>query len=108
MPDTFAGVWRLARIDRASPGITDMKTYEFDVILNGPAEVTDEQADALFAAGCDDATPVSSGGVTWIHFDREAPSLEEAIRSAIAQVQATGFRVSKVELDIPSAVFQGD
>lgn len=83
-----------------------MKTYEFDILLNDVLEVTDDQADALFAAGCDDGTPACCNGTAWIHFDREAPSLEEAIRSAIAQVQAAGFKVSKIELDVDSAVFQ--
>jgi hypothetical protein len=80
-----------------------MKTYEFDVILQGAAEVSDEQADALFQAGCDDGTPVSRDGQAWIHFDREAASLEQAIRSAVGQVQSAGFAVAKVELDVDAA-----
>jgi hypothetical protein len=84
-----------------------VKTYAFDVVLKDVSEVTDDQADVLFAAGCDDGTPATCDGVTWIHFDREAASLEEAIRSAVAQIQAAGFRVSKVELDADSAVSLG-
>lgn len=83
-----------------------MKTYEFDVVLKGVAEVTDELADALFAAGCDDGTPACCNGITWVHFDREAVSLEEAIRLALGQIRAGGFAVEKVELDAGSAVFQ--
>jgi hypothetical protein len=74
-----------------------MKTYEVDVVLKGVSEVTDDQADSLFAAGCEDGTPASCEGVAWVHFHREATSLEEAIRSAVGQVQAAGFTVSKVE-----------
>jgi hypothetical protein len=81
-----------------------MKTYEFDVILKDLSEVTDDQADRLFAAGCDEGTPASCDGVAWIHFDKEAASLEEAIRSAVSQIQAAGFQVSKVELDVDAAV----
>ena len=77
-----------------------MKTYEFDVVLKDTNEVSDGQADALFAAGCDDGTPASGDGMAWVHFDREASSLEEAIRSAVAQVRAAGFKASKVELDV--------
>lgn len=77
-----------------------MKTYEFDVVLKDTNEVSDDQADALFAAGCDDGTTASGDGMAWVHFDREASSLEEAIRSAVAQVQAAGFKASKVELDV--------
>ncbi len=83
-----------------------MNTYEFDVFLKDVTEVTDEQADALFAAGCDDGTPTSCDNVAWVHFDREAESLERAIRSAVAQVRAAGFTVSKVELDAGSALLQ--
>jgi hypothetical protein len=84
-----------------------VKTYEFDVVLKGVAAVTDDQADALFAAGCDDGTPASCDGAAWVHFDREAGSLEEAIRSAVAQVRSAGFTVSKIELDVNSAASLG-
>jgi hypothetical protein len=84
-----------------------MKAYEFDVVLKDVLEITDDQADALFAAGCDDGTPACCNGLAWVHFDREASSLEEAIRSAIAQVQAAGFKASKVELDADAAVSLG-
>jgi len=84
-----------------------MKTYEFDLHFDGIVEITDAQADRLFAAGCDDGTPASCEGAAWIHFDREAASLEEAIRSAVAQVQSAGFAASKIELDAASAVLSG-
>ena len=76
-----------------------MKTYEFNVVLKDTTDVTDDQADALFAAGCEDGTPASSNGTAWVHFDRQAPSLEEAIRSAVGQVQAAGLGTAKVEID---------
>ena len=88
-------------------GLMHMKRYEFDVVLKEVSEITDVQADALFAAGCDDGTPACCNSLAWIHFDREAGSLEEAIRSAIAQVQSAGFKVAKVELDAVSAVSLG-
>lgn len=84
-----------------------MKTYEFDVILKDVSEITDEQADLLFAAGCDDGTPASCDGRAWVHFDREASSLEDGIRSAVAQIQSAGFAVSKVELAADWAVSRG-
>lgn len=83
-----------------------MKSYEFNVILQGIAEVTDDQADALFEAGCDDATPASCDGLAWLHFDRQSPSLEEAVRSAVSQIKDAGLAVAKVELDVASVTFQ--
>ncbi len=87
-------------------GYPPMKTYEFDLILKNTSEVSEEQADALFEAGCDDGIPISRSGMSWIHFDREAASLEEAIRTAVGQVQSAGFIVSKVEMDVDAAVSQ--
>jgi hypothetical protein len=75
-----------------------MKNYEFDVVLRDVAEVADEQADALYEAGCDDGTPVSRDGVAWLHFDRTAPTLEKAIRSAVMQIQSAGMFVVRVEI----------
>lgn len=84
-----------------------MKTYEFDVFLKGTAEISDEQADALFDAGCDDGSPASWDGQAWVHFDREAVSLEEAIRSAVAQIQSAGLAVSKIQLDAEASMSRG-
>lgn len=75
-----------------------MKTYAFSLVLSG-AGVTDADYGRLFEAGCDDGTVVTREGVTHIAFDREAESLEEAIRSATAQVSAAGFQVARVEMD---------
>ncbi len=72
--------------------------YEFSLIL-GDQELTDEQADAIYAAGCDDGFIVMRSGVTQINFYRESSSLEEAIKSATADLHKTGLRVARVELD---------
>jgi hypothetical protein len=80
-----------------------VKTYEFDVVLKGTSEIADDLADVLFAEGCADGTPACREGLAWIHFDREAPSLEEAISSAVTQVRAAGLDVAKVELDANAA-----
>lgn len=76
-----------------------MNTYDFTLILSGPTELTDDLADNLFAAGCDDATPSSSEGVVSLDFGRESTDLESAIRSAIANVASAGYVVSRVEID---------
>ena len=75
-----------------------MSKYEFSVILTGDV-LTFDDCDRLYEAGCDDGTIVTRSGVHFIGFDREADSLEEAIRSAIANVQKAGFQVAKVELE---------
>jgi len=78
-----------------------MRTYDFTLVLANVPELSDEQADALFEAGCDDATPVSRDGRALLRFAREATSLEQAIRSAIADVSRSGLRAARVEMECP-------
>ena len=75
-----------------------MKKYEFSLILKGPLELTEEIADELFDAGCDDGTPGTSSGVFSIEFHREANSLEAAINSAMESVKSAGYEVERVEI----------
>ena len=75
-----------------------MKKYEFTLILREPLELTEDIADELFEAGCDDGTPGTCEGVFSIDFHREAESLEQAIRSAIANVKTAGYQVERVEI----------
>jgi len=74
-----------------------MKTHEFIVILADVDTMSDDLAERLFEAGCDDGSPYSRDGVAAIGFSREAPALEEAIRTAIADVRKAGCRVARVQ-----------
>lgn len=76
-----------------------MTTWEFTVRLAGVDEVSDELANALFEVDCDDGTAGSSRGIATVSFSREAASLEEAIRSAIADVQRAGCHVECVQIE---------
>jgi len=82
-----------------------MNKYEFTLILKGPLELTEEIADELFAAGCDDGTPGICDGVFSINFHREAKTFEEAIRSAIGNVRSAKVEVERVEFH-PEAIVQ--
>jgi hypothetical protein len=74
-----------------------MPLFDFQLVLGDVSAMTDEIADALFEAGCDDGTAFSSQGVAAVGFSREADSLEEAVRSAIADVNRAGFAVARAE-----------
>ena len=76
-----------------------MTKYEFTLILKGQLELTEEIADELFEAGCDDGTPGTCNGIFSIDFHRESDSLEEAIRSAISNVKSAGYEVERVEIE---------
>lgn len=73
-----------------------METFRFTVHLANVTEVSDDAADAFFDAGCDDGTFGACGGQAFVEFDREASSLEEAIRSAVENVEQAGFQVREV------------
>jgi hypothetical protein len=77
-----------------------MKKFEFTLIFKGHWELTEEMADALFEAGCDDGTPGTCNGVFSIDFHREADSLESAIRSAITDVKSAGYEVARVQIEV--------
>jgi len=76
-----------------------MATYRFTVILAGLREISDDLAEALFEAGCNDGSPWSSQGVAAVGFDREAESFEQAVRSAVADVQKAGCHVAWVKIE---------
>lgn len=46
-----------------------------------------------------DALFVSRGGEVFVTFDREADTLERAVRSAIADVARAGARVLRIEIE---------
>lgn len=80
-----------------------MTTYSFDILVSElPNDDLMAWSDALFEAGCDDSSPGVHCGAPYVHFDREAASLEQAIKSAASQVQTTGVEVLKVELSTES------
>jgi hypothetical protein len=75
----------------------EMPTFDFQVVLGNATSMTEEIASALYDAGCDDGTPFSSEGVASVGFSRDASSLEEAVRSAVADVNNAGYVVARVE-----------
>lgn len=82
-----------------------MNTYDFTLVLTGFSELTDETLDALHEAGCDDGLVcLSKDGTPFIEFDREATDMQSAIRSAIADVQKTPYKVVRVETPASSVV----
>ena len=64
-----------------------MPIHHFTLIVDGRDLQNDAFIDALFEAGCDDATVGRTGGIQYLDFDREAATRAEAIRSAITDVE---------------------
>jgi len=64
------------------------KTYEFTLVLKNVEENTNRLEDSLYEAGCDDALINFRNGAVYLDFVRKAKSLEEAVISAIRNVQS--------------------
>ena len=64
-----------------------MSNFHFTLIVDGPDLQDESLIDRLFEAGCDDATIGSSDGVQYVDFDREAEALDDAILSAIDDLE---------------------
>jgi len=79
-----------------------MKQHEFTLVLTDDPD--EDGADRLYSI-FGDGTISTVAGVPQVHFHREARSLEEAIRSALADISSAGFRVARVEME-PDAVAQ--
>ena len=64
-----------------------MSSHHFTLIVEGPDLDDDAVLDALYEHGCADALVGRSHGVQYLDFDREAPSLDAAVLSAVADVE---------------------
>ena len=76
-----------------------MRQYDFTLVLASGTELTDELVEALYESGCDDGSPGCRGGEVWVTLHRQDESLEQAIRSGIADVQKAGCHVARVEIE---------
>jgi len=71
----------------------------FVLVLSGVSEPNGELEDALFEAGCDNATLAFRNGVGYLEFDRDAATLGDAILSAIRDVERADRRLTVVAVE---------
>lgn len=91
------GHWQFRRILRGGEGVM-VACHEFRLRLN--RQITDEEAEALYEAGCGDAGIETGPYGTMVDFDREAPSLAHAIASAARDIEKIpGLRAVGVACD---------
>ena len=74
-----------------------MNIFDFTITIDQLIE--DLDAIDAFYGRCDDVSMFNSEGVTKITFQRDAASLDDAIRSAVSDVQSFGYKVKHIELD---------
>jgi hypothetical protein len=82
--------------------------YEFVLILTGISRLTREVEDALFKAGCDDATLSVRLGRFYLTFSRSAPTLKNAILSAIQDIRQAGIGADVLRVDACDLVTQAE
>ena len=76
-----------------------MKTYRFTVFIRGIDYMSEDMAEALYEAGCDDCSPGSHDGRAYADFARQAESLEAAVASAAADVRNAGYSIDYIQID---------
>jgi len=77
-----------------------VQTFSFTLLLSGPDVTETPTSDRLYEAGCDDAVFGQRDQIRYAGFDRKAPSLADAVLSAIRQIESVPkMRVLRVEPD---------
>jgi len=87
--------------------MTDEKTnptnaqreYDFALIVGNVGELNDAVENALFEAGCDDATASIRYGLLYLEFSRVSSSFKEAILSAIRDVRKANIGAEVLRVD---------
>ncbi len=64
------------------------KDYQFTLILKNVDENTPNLEDSLYEAGCNDALINFRNGTVSLDFDRKANSIDDAVMSAIRDVES--------------------
>jgi len=82
--------------------------YDFRLVLTGITELTQEVEDALFEAGCDDATISIRYGAVYLTFTRTASTLKKAILSAIQDVRKAKHGIDVLRVDNCDLVTQAE
>ena len=74
-----------------------MRNHRFTLIVEGRDMQKDDVIESLFERGCDDGTVGRSDGVQFVVFDREASSLDEAVLSAVKDIERVeGLEVIRI------------
>lgn len=74
-----------------------MDMYHFTIVIRDARYQLSDLENRLFEAGCDDALLCSYNDTVYLEFDREAESAEIAIKSALQDIRAAGFKELIVE-----------
>ena len=82
--------------------------HDFALVLTGISKVAPEAENALFDAGCSDATLSIRAGRVFLTFSRNAESLKDAILTAIQDVCKANIGADVLRVDTCNLVTQAD
>ena len=85
-----------------------VRDHDFTLVLSGITELTLEVQDALFEAGCDDATLSMRCSRPFLTFSRTAPTLKDALLSAISDVKKANIGAEVLRIDVCNLVTQSE
>jgi hypothetical protein len=74
-----------------------MKTFDFTITIDQFVE--DLDAIDAFYGRLDDVSMFNADGATRITFHRDAATLDDALRSAVSDVQSFGYKVKHIEVE---------
>jgi hypothetical protein len=103
MPNKFTT--EMIKMDHRTPCEHE---HDFVLVLTGVNELSPEMEDALFEAGCDDATISVRSGRVFLTFTREAVSIRNAILSAIRNVKDAAIGADVLRVDDCNLVTQAE
>ncbi len=84
------------------------REHEFTLVLAGISELTPAVEDALFKAGCDDATLAVRSGRVFVTFSRKSATIQQAILSAIRDIRNAKIGADVRRIDVCDLVTQAD
>jgi hypothetical protein len=85
-----------------------MQEFDFALVIDGPTALTPDVENALFDAGCDDATFSIQYGRLYAEFSREAASRKDAILTAIRDIHGAGVGATVLHVDECDLVTQAE
>ena len=78
---------------------TSQMVYSFTLVYAGVEDLTREVCDAIYEVGCDDALLGISNGLMTLDFDRLSSSFQEALMSAMRDVDRAKLPVRLVRVE---------
>lgn len=75
------------------------REFDFALIVGGVSDLTQMVEDALFNAGCDDATLSIQYGLLYMQFSRRSKSIQQAIFSAIHDIRRANIGAEVLRVD---------